>query len=83
MDLPSGAEINGLIIEVLAPIDPVVTFEPLTLKSLIGNSLVGRPIISAITILTIIDYNNDPKIIDMVEYENANSIVDLRLMLLI
>ena len=79
--LPSGAEINELIIEALAPIDPAVTFEPVDLEitDYVIHLLDGRLYLAISNTLLIIDYNNDPKIIDMVEYENANSIVDLEI----
>ena len=79
--LPSGAEINEPIIEALAPIDPAVTFEPVDLEitDYVIHLLDGRLYLAISNTLLIIDYNNDPKIIDMVEYENANSIVDLEI----
>ena len=79
--LPSGAEINELIIEALAPIDPAVTFEPvdLDITDYAVHFVDGRLYLAISNALLIIDYNNDPKIIDMVTYEAANSIVDLEI----
>ena len=79
--LPSGAEINDLIIEALAPIDPAVAFEPVDLEitDYVIHLIDGRLYLAIGNALLIIDYNNDPKIIDMIEYENANSIVDLEI----
>ena len=79
--LPSGAQINELIIEALAPVDPAVTFEPVDLE--IGDYAIhlldGRMYLAIGNALLIIDYNNDPKIIDILEFENAGSIVDLEI----
>ena len=79
--LPSGAEINDLIIEALAPVDPAVTFEPVDLE--IGDYAIhfvdGRLYLAISNSLLIIDYNNDPKIIDLITFDDANSIVDLEI----
>lgn len=79
--LPSGAEINELIIEALAPVDPAVTFEPVDLEitDYVIHFVDGRLYLAISNTLLIIDYNNDPKIIDMITYDNANSIVDLEI----
>ena len=79
--MPSGAEINDLIIEALAPVDPAVTFEPVDLE--IGDYAIhfvdGRLYLAISNSLLIIDYNNDPKIIDLITFDDANSIVDLEI----
>ena len=55
--LPSGAEINDLIIEALAPVDPAVTFEPVDLE--IGDYAIhfvdGRLYLAISNSLLIID----------------------------
>ena len=77
--LPSGAEINELIIEALAPVDPAVTFEPVNLD--IGDYVIhlidGRMYLAIGNSLLIVDYNNDPKIIDIIEFNDAARIVAL------
>ena len=79
--LPSGAEINELIIEALAPVDPAVTFEPvdLDINDYAIHFIDGRMYLAIGNVLLIIDYNNDPKIIDIIEFENAEQIVDLEI----
>ena len=66
--LPSGAEINELIIEALAPVDPAVTFEPVDLEitDYVIHFVDGRLYLAISNTLLIVDYNNDPKIIDMI-----------------
>ena len=79
--LPSGAEINDLVIEALAPVDPAVTFEPVDLE--ISDYAIhfvdGRLYLAISNSLLIVDYNNDPKIIDLITFDDANSIVDLEI----
>ena len=79
--LPAGAEINELIIEALAPVDPAVTFEPVELD--IGDYAVhfidGRMYLAIGNSILIIDYNNDPKIIDIIEFEDAGTITDMEI----
>ena len=66
--LPSGAEITDLIVEALAPVDPAVSFEPVNFE--IADYAVhfvdGRLYLAIGDALMTIDYNNDPKIIDMI-----------------
>ena len=79
--LPSGAEITELIVEALAPVDPAVSFEPVNIQ--ISDYAVhfvdGRIYLAIQNALIIVDYNNDPKIIDSIEFPNANNIVDLEI----
>ncbi|MEC8540315.1 MAG: hypothetical protein VXY53_00555 [Candidatus Thermoplasmatota archaeon] len=79
--LPAGAEINELIIEALAPVDPAVTFEPVELD--IGDYAVhfidGRMYLAIGNSILIIDYNNDPKIIDIIEFEDTGTITDMEI----
>ena len=79
--LPSGAEINDLVIEALAPVDPAVTFEPVNIEiaDYVIHFIDGRMYLAIGNSLLIIDYNNDPKIIDIIEFENADKIVDLEI----
>ncbi len=79
--LPAGAQINELIIEALAPVDPAVTFEPVDLE--IGDYAIhfvdGRMYLAIGNSLLIIDYNNDPKIIDIIDFNDANRITDMEI----
>jgi len=77
--LPSGAEITELIVEALAPVDPAVSFEPVDIE--IADSAVhfidGRLYLAVTNSLLIIDYNNDPKIIDIIEFDGK--IIDIEI----
>ncbi len=79
--LPSGAEINDLVIEALAPVDPAVTFEPVEIE--IADYAIhfvdGRMYLAIGNSLLIIDYNNDPKIIDILTFDDAEEIIDLEI----
>ena len=70
--LPSDAEITDLVIEALAPVDPAVSFEPIQLD--IGANVIhpgdGRMYLAVKDDVIILDYNNDPTIIDMIEFES-------------
>ncbi|MDP6333896.1 MAG: fibronectin type III domain-containing protein [Candidatus Poseidoniaceae archaeon] len=77
--LPSGAEITELVVEALAPVDPAVSFEPVDIE--IADSAVhfidGRLYLAVTNSLLIIDYNNDPKIIDIIEFDGK--IIDIEI----
>ena len=79
--LPAGAEINDLVIEALAPIDPAVTFEPvdIDIADYVIHFIDGRMYLAIDNSLLIIDYNNQPKIIDIIEFDDAEKIVDLEI----
>jgi hypothetical protein len=70
--LPSDAEITDLVIEALAPVDPAVSFEPISLD--IGATAIhpddGRMYMAILDDVLVLDYNNDPPIIDMMEFES-------------
>lgn len=70
--LPSDAEITDLVIEALAPVDPAVSFEPIQLE--IGATALhpddGRMYLAILDDVLVLDYNNDPPIIDMIEFES-------------
>ena len=70
--LPSDAEITDLVIEALAPVDPAVSFEPIQLD--IGAHAIhpddGRMYMAIVDDVLVLDYNNDPPIIDMMEFES-------------
>ena len=77
--LPSGAEITELIVEALAPVDPAVSFEPVNIEitDYAVHFVDGRLYLAVSDSLLIIDYNNDPKIIDIVEFGDGADIIDI------
>lgn len=79
--LPSGAEINDLVIEALAPVDPAVTFEPvdINIADYAIHFVDGRMYLAIDNSLLVIDYNNQPKIIDIIGFDDAERIVDLEI----
>ena len=70
--IPSDATITDLVIEALAPVDPAVSFEPIQLE--IGAKAIhpddGRMYLAILDDVLVLDYNNDPPIIDMIEFES-------------
>ena len=60
------------MIEALAPVDPAVSFEPIQLE--IGAKAIhpddGRMYLAILDDVLVLDYNNDPPIIDMIEFES-------------
>ena len=79
--LPSGAEITELIVEALAPVDPAVSFEPVNIEitDYAVHFVDGRLYLAVSDSLLIIDYNNDPKIIDIVEFGDGADIIDIEI----
>ena len=79
--LPAGAEITELIVEALAPVDPAVSFEPVNLE--IADYAIhfvdGRLYLAVSNSLLIIDYNNNPKIIDIIEFQDSGDIIDIEI----
>ena len=70
--LPSDAEITELVIEALAPVDPAVSFEPINLD-ISAHALHpddGRMYIAILDDVLVLDYVNDPPIIDMIPFES-------------
>ena len=65
----------------MAPVDPAVTFEPVDLA--IGDYAIhfvdGRMYLAIANSILIIDYNNDPKIIDIIELNDADTITDMEI----
>ncbi len=77
--LPSDAEITELIFEALAPADPAVSFEPINLD-IRANAVHpddGRMMIGVSQSVVVLDANNDPQIIDIITFDNANSVLDI------
>ena len=71
--LPSDAVITELIIQALAPVDPVVALEPLELDitSAVSHPLDGRMYLAIEDTIYTLDYSNDPIIIDVLEMNSA------------
>ena len=67
--VPGGAEVTDLVIEALRPVDPLVTFSPITLD--VTASAVhpddGRLYVASNGALLQIDANNDPMVIELDE----------------
>ena len=70
--LPSDAEITELIIEALAPVDPVVALAPLEIEitATAIHPIDGRMYIAIDDTLLTLDYSNDPIVIDLIETES-------------
>ena len=77
--LPSDAEITDLVIEALAPVDPAVSFEPidLAIQPHAVHPYDGRMYIAILDDVLVLDYNNDPPIIDMLEFES--DVIDMEI----
>ena len=79
--LPSGASINELIIEALAPSDPVVSLSPLT--AYVGGEALhpddGRLYVGIDQTLAMLDANSNPEIIDLHVFETEGSVYDVEI----
>ena len=77
--LPSGAEITELIIEALAPADPATSLAPLDLP--IRADAVhpddGRLMLALNDRVVMLDDNNNPKIVDILELDNGTAVMDI------
>ena len=70
--LPSDAEITELIIEALAPVDPVVALAPLELN-VVTHAIHpddGRMYLAIDDVILTLDYSNDPVVIDILEFDS-------------
>ncbi|MDA9156414.1 hypothetical protein N9N88_02580, partial [Candidatus Poseidoniaceae archaeon] len=70
--LPSDAEITELVIEALAPVDPVVALAPLELRitATAIHPQDGRMYLAIDNSLMTLDYSNDPIVIDIMEMDS-------------
>jgi hypothetical protein len=77
--LPSDAEITELVIEALAPVDPAVSFEPIDLEieAYTIHPTDGRMYMAILDDVLVLDYNNAPTIIDMIEFES--DVIDMEI----
>jgi hypothetical protein len=70
--LPSDAEITELIIEALAPVDPVVALAPIELD-VVTHAIHpddGRMYLAIDDVILTLDYSNDPIVIDILEFDS-------------
>ena len=67
--LPSGAEIDSMIFEALAPIDPVVSFSPfeLDIRDVAAHPTDGRLYLALENVVLQLDANTNPHLIDVIE----------------
>ncbi|HIL65050.1 MAG TPA: hypothetical protein EYG33_02670 [Candidatus Poseidoniales archaeon] len=79
--LPAGTEITDLVIEALAPADPVVALKPidLSIQDAVPHPVDGRLYAAVGDTLVMLDANSNPNIIDMVRFENSDGIYDLHI----
>ena len=77
--LPSGSQINELVVEALAPSDPVVSLSPLT--AYVGGEAThpddGRLYVGIDQTLAMLDANSNPEIIDLHDFETEGSVYDV------
>ena len=78
-DLPSDAELTKMIVEVLAPADPLVSLTPyqFDLRDSVTNPDTGVLYIAANEQLLLLNANNDPPIIDVYEFSEEDGVVDM------
>ena len=78
-DLPSDAEITEMIIEVLAPADPLVSLTPYNfeLHAADMDPNTGVLYVAANTQLLLLNANNDPPVIDVYDFETEGGVLDI------
>ena len=78
-DLPSDAELTKMIVEVLAPADPLVSLTPydFELRDSAVNPETGVLYVAANNQLLLLNANNDPIIIDVYDFEGENGVLDM------
>ncbi|DAC08450.1 MAG TPA: hypothetical protein D7H88_03285, partial [Candidatus Poseidoniales archaeon] len=76
-DLPSDAEITEMVIEVLAPADPLVSLTPFDfdMRSSVANPETGVLYIAANDQLLLLSAANSPNVIDVYDFENEDGVV--------
>jgi len=77
--LPTGAQVDDLVIEALAPVDPIVSFTPYSLEIMATaiHPEDGRMYMAVGNSLLLLDANSDPLVIDLLEFPAADEIFDL------
>ena len=78
-DLPSDAEITKMVIEALAPADPLVSLTPLDfeVRAHAANPDTGLLYVAANEQLVVLHANNNPNIIDVYDYTNEGGVIDM------
>ena len=78
-DLPSDAEVTQMIIEVLAPADPLVSLTPydFDLRTTAVNPDNGVLYLAANDELMLLHANNNPHVIDVYDFENEGGVLDM------
>ena len=78
-DLPSDAEITSMIIEALAPADPLVALRPYTfdLHASAVNTETGVLYLAVNDQLFLLNANNNPNIIDAYDFDAEAGVVDM------
>jgi hypothetical protein len=78
-DLPSDAEITDMVIEVLAPADPLVSLTPFDfeMRSSASNPDTGVLYLAVNDRLLLLSAANSPNVIDVYDFENEGGVVDM------
>ena len=78
-DLPSDAEITKMVIEALAPADPIVSLTPLDveIRDHVTNPDSGLLYLAVNDQLFVLHASNDPNIIDVYDYTTEGGVVDM------
>ena len=78
-DLPSDAEITQMVIEALAPADPLVSLTPYNfdLRASAVNPANGVLYVAANNELVLLHANNNPHIIDVYDFRSEGGVLDM------
>ena len=78
-DLPSDAEITQMVIEALAPADPLVSLTPydFDLRASAVNPSSGVLYVAANNELVLLHANNNPHIIDVYDFRSEGGVLDM------
>ena len=78
-DLPSDAEITQMVIEALAPADPLVSLTPydFDLRASAVNPANGVLYVAANNELVLLHANNNPHIIDVYDFRSEGGVLDM------
>lgn len=79
--IPSGAQIDSMAFEALAPVDPVVSFAPfdLDVTAQAIHPVDGRLYLAIDESVLLMDANSNPFVIDMIKLQSGSSITDLEI----
>ena len=78
-DLPSDAVISDMIIETLAPADPVMSLTPIdfNIRSSIADPIAGHLYISVDDELMVLNANNNPVVVDVRDFSGHGGVADM------